>query len=164
VNRSLVVQAAHNEARIDGYNLAITWNCSGYRRAAREASMDFSIDSDNNVPFEQLKCFAHDLRHDPERRHPIRPILLGPDGISKKIAIPFLQPLRSGESFNIALTCELPVHDGGDRLLYCVDLVRLSTPGADTIKRLLSSIRPASGSRTIGPSGCACMKPACKVE
>jgi hypothetical protein len=106
--RSLVIQEAHNTALIDGENLKLTWECTGFCRADRETSIEFSIDSDNNIPFDELECFAHDLRHDPKRRHRIRPILMGPDGISKKIAVPFLAPLRSGERFNILLTCELP--------------------------------------------------------
>jgi hypothetical protein len=108
LNRSLLIQEAHNAATIHGEDLTITWECVGYCRAARETSIDFSVDADNNIPFEELECFAYDVQHDPERRHRIRPILVAPDGISKKIAVPFLRPLRCGEPFKIALTCAWP--------------------------------------------------------
>jgi hypothetical protein len=107
-NRSLVIQEAHNTAVIDGADLKITWECTGYCRADRETSIEFSIDADNNIPFDELNCFAYDLQRDPKARHRIRPILIGPEGISKKVAIPFLAPLKSGEPFTVSLTCELP--------------------------------------------------------
>jgi len=108
LNRSLMIQDAQNEAIIDGENLTIRWKCIGYCRADRETSIEFSIDTDNHIPFNELNCFASDLRHDPAKTHRIRPILLGPDGISKKIAIPFLAPLTAGQPFDVVLTCELP--------------------------------------------------------
>jgi hypothetical protein len=167
VNRSLMIQEAHNTATIDGENLAITWECAGYCRADRATSIEFSIDSDNNIPFDELDCFAHDLEHDPERRHEIHPILIGPDGISKKIAVPFLQPLKSGEPFHVALTCELPgcmkagvdyytasiSFDQDDVLQYSVRLIFLSErpswlrvyeAGPPGSVRLLKDLRPAS--------------------
>ena len=70
--------------------------------------MQFSIDSDNNVPFDDLICFAYDLRRDPGMQHKIRPILIGNDGNSKKIATPFLAPLVAQEPFNLLLKCHLP--------------------------------------------------------
>jgi len=107
VNKTLVIQEARNTATIDQEDLAITWQCAGYGRSDLASNIEFSIDSDNNIPWTELECFAHDLKHDPGRRHRIRPILVGPDGISKKIAVPFLHPIRSGEPFNVFLTCEL---------------------------------------------------------
>jgi len=108
VNRNLVIQEARNAATIRGEDLAVRWKCAGYCRGERTSSMEFSIDSDNNVPFGELHCFAYDLHNDPERKHSIRPILVGPDGISKKIAVPFLEPLRAEQAFKIELTYELP--------------------------------------------------------
>lgn len=70
--------------------------------------MEFSIDSENNVPFGQLDCFAFDLQQDPNRLHKIRPMLIGPDGLSKKIAVPLLKPLRFHEPFSVLLNCNLP--------------------------------------------------------
>ena len=107
-NRSLVVQKAYHGARIEGENLQITWRYAGYCRAEWESAIEFSIDADNNVPFETLECFAYDLRHDPDQRHKIRPLLIGADGISKKIAVPFLTPLKQQQGFDIVLRCELP--------------------------------------------------------
>lgn len=108
MNESLVIQAAENLAVIDGENLALTWKCTGYCRAASETAIEFSIDADTHIPFAELDCFGYDLRRDPRRRHPIRPILLRPDGISKKIAVPFLAPLSVQEPFCVMLTCNLP--------------------------------------------------------
>jgi hypothetical protein len=108
VNRSLVVQEAHQVAEIEGEDLRITWTYSGYCCADQVTTIEFSIDSDNNIPFDRLKCFAYDLQHDPGREHEIRPLLVGPDGCSKKIAVPFLQPLTAQQPFAVLLKCELP--------------------------------------------------------
>jgi hypothetical protein len=107
-NRSLVVQKAYHGARIEGENLQITWRYAGYCRAERTSAIEFSIDGDNNVPFEKLECFAHDLGHDPNQKHKIRPLLVGADGISKKISVPFLAPLIQRQGFDVILRCKLP--------------------------------------------------------
>jgi hypothetical protein len=107
-NRSLVIQRVQNLAVIDGEDLTIFWKCVGYCRADREAAMEFSVDADANIPFANLDCVAFDLRHDPRKRHAIRPILVGPDGMSKKIKVPFLAPLASKEPFSVLLRCTLP--------------------------------------------------------
>src|ERR1700757_17472 len=70
--------------------------------------IEFSIDADNNIPFAALECVAYDLMSDPEQKHQIEPLLIDHDGISKKIAVPFLQPLRANEPFSVRLKCELP--------------------------------------------------------
>jgi len=108
VNRTLVIQEARNTADIRGEDLTVRWFCTGYCQAERASAIEFSIDSDNVVPFAELECFAYDLRNDPLRKHRIRPVLIGTDGMSKKIAVPFLAPLGPQEPFNIELTCELP--------------------------------------------------------
>jgi len=108
LSRTLVIQRAENVAIIDGENLTITWDCTGYCRADRETAIEFSIDTDSNVPFEELDCVAYDLVHDPGRQHDIRPMLIGPDGISKKIVVPFLAPLADQEPFRVFLKCTLP--------------------------------------------------------
>jgi hypothetical protein len=108
LNRRLAIQEVRNLAVIDGPDLTLTWHCTGYCRAESEAAIEFSIDADTNVPFDELACSAYDLRRDPQKRHPIRPILVGPDGISKKIAVPFLSPLEHQEPFSVLLTCRLP--------------------------------------------------------
>jgi hypothetical protein len=107
-DRSLAVQKAFHEARIEGDDLQITWRYAGYCRADRASAIEFSIDADNNLPFEKLECFAYDLRHDHNQKHKIRPLLVGADGISKKIAVPFLKPLMQQEEFDIVLRCGLP--------------------------------------------------------
>ena len=40
--------------------------------------------------------------------HRIRPLLVGTEGVSKKISVPFLEPLRANEPFGILLKCTLP--------------------------------------------------------
>ena len=104
-NHSLMVQKVAHLAKIDGRNLQITWRYSGYCRVDLETAIEFSIDADNNIPFNELQCFAYDLRHDPDRKHRIRPLLVGADGISKKVAVPFLQPLRRDAGFDVVLRC-----------------------------------------------------------
>jgi hypothetical protein len=109
VNRSLMVQTAEHTATIDGSDLEIAWRYAGYCRARSETAMEFSIDSTNVIPFSHLDCQGFDLRHDPRRKHPIQPLLIGPDGISKKIALPFLEPLSAHQPFDLALRCRLPM-------------------------------------------------------
>jgi len=108
LNRSLVVQEAYQLAKIYKEHLSITWHYAGYCRADQEASIDFSIDTDNNIPFDKLDCFAYDLQNDPKRKHKIRPILIGPDGISKKVRVPFLKRLTAHQPFAVRLGCKLP--------------------------------------------------------
>src|SRR5580700_6575451 len=108
VNRSLMVQSAEHTITIDGADLEMVWRYAGYCRTRRETAMDFSIDSESNIPFNQLDCFAYDLKFDPEKKHKIEPLLLGPDSISKKIAVPFLEPLAKNQPFDIMLHCRMP--------------------------------------------------------
>lgn len=114
LNRTLVVQEANHVARIQGEDLQITWRYAGYCRANRESAIEFSVDSDNNIPFDALDCFGYDLKHDPDGKHKIRPILIGPDGVSKKIALPFLRPITRDQGFDAVLKCELPGCMNGD--------------------------------------------------
>jgi hypothetical protein len=107
LNRSLVIQRVENLAVIDGDGVALTWKCSGYCKGDRESVIEFSVDADANIPFNEFDCFAYDLKVDPRRQHRIQPILLGPDGISKKIAVPFLSPVSALDPFNILLKCNM---------------------------------------------------------
>lgn len=108
VSRTFVIQEACHTARIDGEDLEIAWKYSGYCRASRESAMTFSIDSDSSTSFEALNCRAFDLGRDAGMKHEIRPLLLGTEGISKKISVPFLQPVEAHESFSLLLKCTLP--------------------------------------------------------
>jgi len=108
VNRSLLIQEVHHTARIRGEDLDMTLRYAGYCRAEKETAMEFSIDTDNNIPFADLECFAYDLQNDPGRKHKIRPMLVGGDGISKKIAVPFLESLGAHQPFSVLLKCSLP--------------------------------------------------------
>ncbi len=108
VNKTFVIQDAHHTARIEGENLEITWKYSGYCRAKHETAMNFSVDSDANMSFEKLNCIAYDLGHDPEMRHQIQPLLISAEGISKKISVPFLEPLKTNQPFGVLLKCTLP--------------------------------------------------------
>jgi small basic protein len=84
VNQTFIVQTAHHKVRIEGENMELTWTYTGFCRTDQVSTMEFSIDSDEGTTFEQLHCVAFDLGHDPEMAHPIRPILVGTEGISKK--------------------------------------------------------------------------------
>jgi hypothetical protein len=95
-------------AEIEGEDLKMTWKYSGYCRAEQETAIEFSIDAESNIPFDALDCFAYDLAADPGSEHKIRPILIGPDGISKKLAVPFLEPLTAQQPFRVLLKCRLP--------------------------------------------------------
>jgi len=108
LNRSLIVQEAEQVVTVSGEDMTFTWRYSGYCRAYRETAIEFSVDAESQIPFERLECFAYDLRRDPKRMHRIRPILRGPDGLSKKISAPLLQPLSAREAFSVLLTCTLP--------------------------------------------------------
>jgi hypothetical protein len=64
LNRSLIIQEANQLATIKGEDMVMKWRYTGYCRASHEATIEFSIDTDNHVPFERLDCFAYDLHHD----------------------------------------------------------------------------------------------------
>jgi hypothetical protein len=108
VNRTLVIQTVEETVTIDGADLEMTWRYAGYCRAQRETAIEFSVDSEHSIPFSQLDCFGYDLMHDPDKQHRIRPLLIGPESISKKIAVPFLEPLFAQQPFDIMLECRLP--------------------------------------------------------
>jgi hypothetical protein len=95
-------------ATVNGENLSVIWRYTGYCTAKKESAIEFSVDADSNIPFRELKCFAYDLQRDPQKCHKIRPFLRGPDGNSKKIAVPLLEPLESQQPFDVLLTCEFP--------------------------------------------------------
>lgn len=108
LNRSLVVQSAYHLAQIEGSDLTVAWHYSGFCKSKQESSMEFSIDSEKNISFDELDCFAFDLQEDPARLHRIRPLLIGGAGISKKVAVPFLKPLSAQDPFSVLLHCNLP--------------------------------------------------------
>lgn len=108
LDREFVIQEADHSARLEGEDLHITWKYSGYCRAGRASAFDFSIDSGASTSFKELDCVAYDLGHDPEMARKIRPLLVGPEGSSKKISVPLLEPLKANESFGVLLKCTLP--------------------------------------------------------
>jgi hypothetical protein len=108
LNRTLFVQEAQHTARIDGEDLEITWRYSGYCTVASESAIEFSINSENNTAFGRLNCTAYDLGHDPEMSHGIQPLLVGPEGLSKRIRVPFVKPLSANQPFDVMLRCTLP--------------------------------------------------------
>jgi hypothetical protein len=108
LNRSLRVQRGLHVAIINGPDLTLAWQHDGICLSERETAIEFSVDSENNVPFNDLDCFAFDLQNDPARLRQIRPTLIGNDGLSKKISVPFLEPLKSQQRFSVLLNCNLP--------------------------------------------------------
>lgn len=108
LDRDFVVQEAEHTARIEGEDLKIAWKYTGYCRARQAAAFDFSIDSGPGFALEDLNCVAYDLGHDSAMTHEIHPLLKGPEGVSKKIAVPFSEPLKADQPFGVLLKCELP--------------------------------------------------------
>jgi len=108
VNRTLVIKRAFQIAIIEGPDLNIAWQCDGFCQSESETGIEFSVDTENNVPFDALECFAFDLQNDPAPLHGIRPALIGNDGLSKKVRVPFLRPLTINQPFNVLLNCRLP--------------------------------------------------------
>ena len=74
LDRGLVVQEAKHTASIEGENLAIAWEYSGYCRVDGTAAFDFSIDTAAGTSFDELDCRGWDLGHDPEGLQDIRPL------------------------------------------------------------------------------------------
>lgn len=143
VSRSLVVQEARQVALVEGEDLTMTWEYSGYCRAKQASAIEFSIDSDANIPFDQLECFAFDVRNDARKHHKIRPLLIGSDGISKKLAVPFLEPLNAQEPFHVLLTCKLPccMKSGVDYYSSTMSLAQRQVPRF-TVRLVFAGIRP----------------------
>lgn len=108
VNRTLVVLEAQHTARIEGEDLEITWRYSGYCKARSESAIEFSVNSENSTAFGRLNCTAYDVGNDPEMRYGIQPLLVGPEGLSKRISVPFLKPLSANQPFEMVLKCTLP--------------------------------------------------------
>lgn len=108
LDRGLVVQEADHTARIEGEDLKITWKYTGYCRAGEASAFDFSIDSGAGTAFADLDCVAYDLACDPGMDRPIRPLLIGPESVSKKISVPLLGPIRADQPFGVLLKCTLP--------------------------------------------------------
>lgn len=108
LDREFVVQEADHTARIEGEDLHIAWKYSGYCRTGRASAFNFSIDSGAGTSFDDLNCVAYDLGHDPDMAREIRPLLVGPEGISKKISVPLLEPLQANQPFGVLLKCTLP--------------------------------------------------------
>jgi len=108
VNKTFLIQEALHTVRIEGTDMEITWTYSGYCKTDYASAFEFSVDSEDSTPFAQMDCVAFDLGEDPEMTHKIRPLLVGSDGISKKISVPFLTAKKAEESFSVRLKCKLP--------------------------------------------------------
>ena len=109
VNTSLKIQEATHLIKVHGKNLFLTFEYSGYCKSKEgESGFVYSIDSDVNIPFEKLTCYGFDLLNDPRRKHKISPLLLGPDGLTKRVGLPFISHLSEGDPFHVVLFCELP--------------------------------------------------------
>jgi hypothetical protein len=168
VNRTLTIQTADQVVTIDGADLDMIWRYAGFCRAARETALEFSVDSETSIPFSQLDCYAYDLKRDPEKTCKIQPILVGPDSISKKLSVPFLEPLMANEGFDIMLHCRMPgTYRPGtgyytsslsldqDKLGRCTVELRFPQSKPDWVRvydcassgrpRMLKTLRPTSG-------------------
>jgi hypothetical protein len=108
VNRTLIIQEVDHTARIEGEDLKIEWTYAGYCRAKRESAIEFSIESERTISYDQMDCVAYDLGRDPTMSHAIRPLLVGSKGVSKKLSVPFIEPLAANQPFRVMLKCTLP--------------------------------------------------------
>lgn len=108
LNRSFVIQEVVHTVRIKGEDMEIEWKYTGYCSAKNESAIEFSLNSDASTAFDQLNCVAFDLGNDPDMKHEIRPVLVGAEGISKRISVPFLEPLKANQNFGVLLRCTLP--------------------------------------------------------
>jgi hypothetical protein len=107
-NNTFFIQEAEHTVRIEGEDMEISWRYSGYCRAKAAAEMEFTINSESGTRFGELAGIAYDLSRDGSKTHPIRPRLVGADGISKKISVPLLETLKENQPFEIVLTFKLP--------------------------------------------------------
>ena len=133
--------------------MAIEWRYSGYCRAARSAAMEFSIDADSGIAFERLDCVAYDLAHDPKMAHAVRPLLIGTDGLSKKISVPFLKPVDADQPFGMLLKCTLPrcLRTGFGYYISTLSFAQARVPRCET--RLVFAGHPPSWVRVYDCSG-----------
>ena len=107
-SRNFMIQDAEHRAVIDGANVEMVWSYAGYCRTASETAFEFTVVSETGNPFRILDCHGYDLRDDPQRQHRIMPLLRGPDGISKRMAIPFARPVSAQQPFEIEFHCRIP--------------------------------------------------------
>ena len=108
VSNRFMIQTVHHIVTIHGADLEVNWRYAGYCRVDQATAFEFSVDSEGGIPFSALDCFGYDLKADPRHQHKIQPVLIGPDSISKKIAVPFSQALRTADPFDIMLKCRMP--------------------------------------------------------
>lgn len=108
INRTHTIQEIRHTALIDGEDLRVEWTYSGYCRAKQASAFEFTLTAESATPFERLDCIAYDLSRDAAMMHAIRPLLVGSDGISKRLSVPFLEPLKIHQPFAIMLKCTLP--------------------------------------------------------
>lgn len=73
-----------------------------------EDNIVFNIGAEEYIPFNELKCFAYDLKNDIHKEMKISPILIGDDGLSKKIKINFLHKLEYSDNFKILFVYSFP--------------------------------------------------------
>jgi hypothetical protein len=143
ISRTHTIQEIHHTAFIDGEDLRVEWTYSGYCRAKQSSAFEFTLTAESATPFDRLDCVAYDLTRDAAMMHPIRPLLVGSDGISKRLSVPFLEALKTHHPFTIMLKCTLPhaVKRGLSyytlRLAFAQDRI----PRA-TVKLIFSGTRP----------------------
>jgi hypothetical protein len=108
-NKSLKIQEGTHFTRVEGNNLSLYFEYSGYCKNRKgENGFVFSVGGDVNIPFDKLVCYGFDLLNDPHKTHKIKPFLIKHDGLTKKLKLPFNNSLSKDDQFHIALFCELP--------------------------------------------------------
>jgi len=81
-----------------------------------------SIAGDHLVPLEQLNCRCYDLTHDPKKRVPLVPRLVGSDTTRKDLFLPFLTPgIEPYKSFELELCYVWPAIFAGTEDYWFLD-------------------------------------------
>lgn len=107
-NKTFFIQQAKHIATIRGLDLVLEFDYSGYcSKGSQESGIDFSVDSDVNIEFRDIQLYGFDLINDPNRLHKIKPFLTGSEGMTKKIKLPFMSPIKKGEAFHVSLISHL---------------------------------------------------------
>lgn len=95
-----------NNVRVEEFLVRCKWEGAGPVRDAEVTYMMrginlsdkplsellISVDGDNLVPLASLRARYFDLVSDPGRSNPMKPVLRGPDGVSKHLALEFPNP------------------------------------------------------------------------
>jgi len=108
-NSTLKVDTAIHRNYINGNDLAIEFEYSGICTCDDgESGITFSVDCDSNLGFEQMNWYGYDLIVDTNKTHKIHPKLLGAEGLTKKVMLPFAKKIIKYGKFHTSFRVTLP--------------------------------------------------------